>query len=136
MKINAALVLEHRLERSLSQEELAIMSGLNIRTIQRVEREGVGSLQTKKSLAAALEINVHDLDHEESNSMKRYEYKTVEAPFKLTFLRALKSPDFENLINAEGRQGWRLHEVLLPAQGFGQTNRAVIIFERELMDRL
>ena len=133
MKINAALVLEHRLERSLSQEELAIMSGLNIRTIQRVESEGVASLQTKKSLAAALEI-VRDLDNEESRDMKRYEYKTIEAPFKMGFIKT-KSPDFENLINAEGVQGWRLHEVVVPAtSGFGQTDRAVIIFERELMD--
>jgi transcriptional regulator with XRE-family HTH domain len=51
MKINSALVLEQRLMRSLSQDELAIMSGLNIRTIQRIENEGIASLQTKKSLA-------------------------------------------------------------------------------------
>jgi transcriptional regulator with XRE-family HTH domain len=131
MKINAALVMEHRLKRSLSQDELAIMSGLNIRTVQRIENEGVASLQTKKSLAAALEIDVHELDHEELSTMKRYEYKTVEAPFKMGLLRA-KSPDFENLLNAEGDQGWRLHDVLLPASSnFGQTDRAVIILERE-----
>lgn len=61
MKINAALVMEHRLKRSLSQDELAIMAGLSIRTIQRIEKEGTASLQTKKALAAALEIDVHDL---------------------------------------------------------------------------
>ena len=134
MKINSALVLEHRLKRSLSQEELAIMSGLNIRTIQRIEREGVGSLQTKKSLAAALEIDVHDLDYEVSSTMKRYEYKTVEAPFKMGFLKP-KTPDFENLLNAEGNQGWRLHDIALPASSsFGQTDRAIIIFEREMTE--
>lgn len=131
MKINSALVLEQRLTRSLSQDELAIMSGLSIRTIQRIENEGVGSLQTKKSLAAALEIDVRDLDHEESSTMKRYEYKTIEAPFKMGLFKA-KAPDFENLLNAEGNQGWRLRDIVLPASSnFGQTDRAVIIFERE-----
>ena len=131
MKINAALVMEQRLKRALSQDELAIMSGLNIRTIQRIENDGVASLQTRKALAAALEMDVHDLDHEESNTMKRYEYKTVEAPFKMGFWKA-KSPDFQNLLNAEGNQGWRLHDVVLAnSSNFGQTDRAVLIFERE-----
>lgn len=131
MKINAALVMEHRLKRALSQDELAIMSGLHIRTIQRIENEGVASLQTKKAVAAALQIDVHDLDHEESNTMKRYEYKTVEAPFKMGVWKA-KTPDFQNLLNAEGDQGWRLHDVVLAASAnFGQTDRAVLIFERE-----
>jgi DNA-binding XRE family transcriptional regulator len=131
MKINAALVMEHRLRRALSQDELAIMAGLNIRTIQRIEREGVASLQTKKALAAALEIDVQDLDYEESRAMTKYEYKTVEAPYKTGLWKA-KSPDFENLLNAEGEQGWRLHDIVLSASAnFGQTDKAVIIFERE-----
>jgi hypothetical protein len=63
--------------------------------------------------------------------MKRYEYKTIEAPFKIGFFKA-KAPDFENLLNAEGNQGWRLHDIVLPASSnFGQTDRAVIIFERD-----
>lgn len=119
------------MRRSLTQDELAIMSGLSIRTIQRVEKEGMASLQTKKALAATLEIDVHDLDPEESSTMTRYEYKTVEAAFKIGLFKA-KSPDFENLLNAEGEQGWRLHDILLPASSnFGQTDRAVIVFERE-----
>ena len=134
MKINSALVLEYRLKRSLSQDELAILSGLNIRTIQRIEREGVGSLQTKKALAAALEIDVHDLDYEESTTMKRFEYKTVEAPFKMGFFMALKTPDFENLLNAEGSQGWRLHDIMTASSKMGTTDRAIIIFERELTE--
>jgi transcriptional regulator with XRE-family HTH domain len=39
MKINADLVLKARKEKSWSQEELAIASGLNLRTIQRIESE-------------------------------------------------------------------------------------------------
>lgn len=65
MKINADLVLRLRKEKSWSQDELAIASGLNVRTIQRIEREASASLQSKKALASALEISVQDLDYEE-----------------------------------------------------------------------
>lgn len=65
MKINADLVVRLRKEKSWSQDELAIASGLNVRTIQRIEAEATASLQSKKALASALEISVQDLDHEE-----------------------------------------------------------------------
>ena len=70
MRVNAALVLRARNARAWSQEELAIASGLNLRTIQRVEREAVASLRSKKALAAALDIDTSDLDYEEI-AMKR-----------------------------------------------------------------
>lgn len=69
MRINANLVAKLRKERSWSQEELAIASGLNIRTIQRVEKEASASLQSRKALASALEISIQNLDFEE-NIMK------------------------------------------------------------------
>ena len=65
MRINADLVVRLRKEKSWSQDELAIASGLNVRTIQRIEREAAASLQSKKALASALNISVQDLDHEE-----------------------------------------------------------------------
>lgn len=65
MKINAELVLKARQQRSWSQEELAIAAGLNLRTVQRIEKEGQASLQSKKALASAFEIDVRDLDYEE-----------------------------------------------------------------------
>ncbi|WP_249977997.1 DUF4177 domain-containing protein [Vreelandella olivaria] len=132
MKINSALVLEHRLKRSLSQDEFSIISGLSIRTIQRIEKDGMASLQSKKAIAAALEIDIRDLDYEESTKMKKYEYKTIEMPFKFGIFKQ-KTPDVENLLNAEGAQGWRLHQVVLPASSnFGQTDKMVVIFEREI----
>lgn len=69
MKINADLIVQLRKERAWSQEELAIATGLNVRTIQRIESEATASLQSKKALASAFEISVHDLDFEE-NAMK------------------------------------------------------------------
>jgi transcriptional regulator with XRE-family HTH domain len=121
MKINSALILEHRLKRSLSQDEFSIISGLSIRTIQRIEKGGMASLQSKKAIAAALEIDIRDLDYEESSRMKRYEYKTVEMPFKFGFFKQ-KTPDVENLLNAEGEQGWRLHKSFAGFLKF-RTNR-------------
>ncbi len=61
MKINPELIIKFRKERSWSQDELAIASGLNLRTIQRVEKYGLVSLQTKKALASAFEIDTQDL---------------------------------------------------------------------------
>lgn len=65
MKINAELLLRARKSRCWSQEELAIASGLHLRTIQRIENESSASLQSKKALASALEIDIQDLDYEE-----------------------------------------------------------------------
>ena len=65
MKINASLIIKLRKKKSWSQEELAIVSGLNLRTIQRIEKEASASLQSKKALASALEIDIRDLAYEE-----------------------------------------------------------------------
>lgn len=65
MRVNAELVVKLRKERSWSQDELATAAGLNLRTIQRVEKYASASLQSKKALAAALDIDTRDLDHEE-----------------------------------------------------------------------
>lgn len=65
MKINAELVSKARKKKCWSQEELAIAAGLNLRTIQRIEKEASASLQSKKALASALQIDIQDLDYEE-----------------------------------------------------------------------
>ena len=62
MKINAELVIALRTQRAWSQEELSIASGLNLRTIQRIEKEGSVSLQSKKALASVFGIDIHDLN--------------------------------------------------------------------------
>jgi len=69
MKIHAELIIQLRKEKHWTQEELAIAAGLNVRTIQRVESDASASLETKKALASALEIEIQALDFEE-NLMK------------------------------------------------------------------
>lgn len=53
-----------RLSRLLSQEQLAQMSGLSARTIQRIESGHKPSLESLKSLASALETDVATLTQE------------------------------------------------------------------------
>ena len=55
IKICAATVRQLREARAWSQEQLAIVSGISPRTVQRVESEGAASLDTRMALAAALE---------------------------------------------------------------------------------
>ena len=53
-----------RISRRLSQEQLAQLSGLNVRTIQRIESGANASLESRKCLAAALDVNIATLDQE------------------------------------------------------------------------
>jgi len=65
MKINAELVLKLRKQNSWTQEELAIASGLNLKTVQRIENKASASLQSKKALASVFNIDIQDLDYKE-----------------------------------------------------------------------
>ncbi len=50
-----------RLERSWSQEHLAELSGLSVRTIQRLEQGELASLETQRALSAAFDIPAAEL---------------------------------------------------------------------------
>lgn len=62
MKISRSVVRRLRTARGWSQEQLAIASGLSLRTIQRVEADGVASMATKVSLAATYGTQLDELD--------------------------------------------------------------------------
>ena len=67
------IVRKLRLKRAWSQEQLAQLSGLNIRTIQRIERGQKAGLESLKSLAAVFEVELHELQPEENmNSSDSY----------------------------------------------------------------
>ena|SRR5688572_19258179 len=61
MKINGEAVRALREQKSWSQEHLASASGLSVRTVQRVEIEGIASAETRLALAAALDVPVAEL---------------------------------------------------------------------------
>ncbi|MFT5761469.1 MAG: transcriptional regulator with XRE-family HTH domain [Polaribacter sp.] len=60
--INLRDIKKMRLERHWSQDQLAEMSGLNIRTIQRIENGENAGLESLKSLAAVFETDIVDSD--------------------------------------------------------------------------
>ncbi len=61
MQVDAQLIRNERLKRAWSQEQLAHVSGLGIRTVQRIENGGNASLETIKALAAILELPVEEI---------------------------------------------------------------------------
>ncbi len=139
MNINSAVVKQLRSEKSWSQEELAIAAGLNLRTIQRIEKEATASLQSRKALASAFGVAIKDLEFLDSPIMQKHEYKTVDIEWKQGFLAGIKAasfPDIKAILNREGRDGWRLVQILSPdlLMSTRTVERMVAIFERPTID--
>ena len=67
MKVNVALLLQMRKEKAWSQDELATASGLNLRTIQRIENEATASLQSMKALASVFDVTPRDLEQQDAD---------------------------------------------------------------------
>lgn len=61
MLINKDTVKKLRLEKSWSQEKLAEAARLNLRTMQRIEKDGVASLRSCEALANALGVEPREL---------------------------------------------------------------------------
>lgn len=55
------LIQTLRLRRGWSQEQLALISGLSTRTVQRIERGKTASLESLKAIASAFAIDVSEL---------------------------------------------------------------------------
>ncbi len=58
------IIRKLRLQKGWSQEQLSQLSGLSVRTIQRIEQGQKPGLESLKSLAAVFEIDVSDLQME------------------------------------------------------------------------
>ena len=122
MNINRTLILALRKQRSWSQDELAVSSGLNLRTVQRIERSGVASIQSRKALAAAFNIDVSDLDFQEESMKTKYEYRVVRFDIKWNTWGTKLGADFEmeKQLNVLGAEGWELvkiSEIIGPVAG-------------------
>jgi transcriptional regulator with XRE-family HTH domain len=76
-----------RISKRLSQEQLALMSGLNVRTIQRIESGANASIESHKCLAAALNVTVEALNEETIDMDKQSEnWKKLPILLKLWFI--------------------------------------------------
>jgi transcriptional regulator with XRE-family HTH domain len=62
MSVSKKIVKLMREERGWSQEQLAAISGISERTVQRVEKDGKCSLESKMALSSAFEVSPIDLE--------------------------------------------------------------------------
>ena len=76
--INLRDIKKMRLDRHWSQDQLAEMSGLSIRTIQRIEKGENAGLESLKSLAAVFEINIADSDKKQEIEQIRKDEEYVQ----------------------------------------------------------
>lgn len=88
MKIDSQRLKTLREARAWSQEHLAQVSGLSVRTVQRIEAQGSASAESRMALAAALDISPAEL--------------AIPAPVPPVASPAAQSPH-------PGRRAWRLH---------------------------
>ena len=82
------MVRKLRLQRGWSQEQLAEMSGLSVRTIQRIERGHRAGMESLKSLAAVFETELSTL--QEETAMNTSEQLTLEEQRAIEYVRDIK----------------------------------------------
>ena len=61
MKVDSKKIRAERERRAWSQEHLATVSGLGLRTIQRIEKTGAASFESARALASVFEVDVASL---------------------------------------------------------------------------
>lgn len=110
MKISSAKVRRLRSERGWSQDQLALASGLSLRTIQRVETEGNASRETQVCIAASFGVplaelveslvaNISVTDQPIGSVVVPIRYKVTAALTGLTLIPALLS--FAGIVPAQ-----------------------------------
>lgn len=72
-----------RLARAWSQEQLAELSGLSVRTVQRIENGDQPSLETLSALAAVFEVSVADLSGSDAHGDNALDQRIAEAKSNL-----------------------------------------------------
>ena len=97
-----------------SQEQLAIMAGLSVRTIQRIERGQSASVESLKSLASVLEVSISTLEQEIYMIDKTSEkWKALPLLFRLNFVGSEVS-----WLGLSQRKYWIRAEKLCAIAGF------------------
>ena len=82
------IVRKFRLQRGWSQDQLAQISGLSVRTIQRIERGQTPGVEAMKSLAAAFDVNIDDL--QQDTAMNTTEKMTSDELKAIEYVRDIK----------------------------------------------
>ena len=94
MKVNIAMIREARLKRGWSQEQLAMVAGLGLRTVHRVENEGTTSLESAMALASALELGVEDLRESTTQPLTTVSHRVRTIDLLLRLMLAVVSGAF------------------------------------------
>ena len=91
------IIRKLRLEKGLSQEQLADMAGVSTRTLQRIERGANASPETLKCLAAVLEVDFSTLREEQTMPTTTPEAKPHTSPSSHQPQPATPSPQLPDL---------------------------------------
>jgi len=60
-----------------------------------------------------------------------FEYKSIVLPFKVGVFRQ-GLPDIEAALNPQGRDGWRMKQLILPSSSWGTSDTMVAVLERQV----
>jgi transcriptional regulator with XRE-family HTH domain len=85
---------ETQASRGWSQEQLATISGLSTRTIQRLERGQPASLETMNTLAAVFEVDLSQLTDQKEAEMPNYVASHTEAEEAIAFAKVRRIKKF------------------------------------------
>ena len=87
------IIRKLRLQRGWSQEQVAHMTDLSVRTIQRAERGKSISVESLKSLAAVFDVDLshlHQPEHSKEDELMKEENMTWEEQRALEYVRDVK----------------------------------------------
>jgi transcriptional regulator with XRE-family HTH domain len=115
VQLNTSLLKELRSKKLWSQEQLAAASGLSVRTIARVEKDGTAASETAKALASVFEVSIDSLLAPvafQGYSHKQFGWVIVLITFiVLTLVLILRLPS----LIAQGAPPWVFLAIVLPA---------------------
>jgi DNA-binding XRE family transcriptional regulator len=77
MLLDKKLIKELRTDKGWTQQHLAELSDLNIRTIQRIEKDGIASMETSMSLASIFQISISSLYIKNINDVSKFSYIVI-----------------------------------------------------------
>jgi len=131
------IIRKLRLQRGWSQEQLARLSGLNIRTIQRIERGQNPSLESQKALAAVFKVEVTNLQEHKVNPAQEISesekqviehVRDIKAFYShiITYVLVITGLFILNLITSPGYL-WVLWAAL--GWGIGLVSHGISVFE-------
>lgn len=97
MEVNAQLIKQYRTDKAYTQQHLADVCGVSLRTIQRVERYGVASSETLMSLSAVFEVDNREFQAT-NNEVETIEPKGIQATHIIVACTGLFSSSIGSLI--------------------------------------